>query len=705
MIHSVSFASEGPPHDKGLPLASSVLEEWGKLCLLGGADSYQGYTPRRIIDEDPEDAWAVQCYGDEHRMDENRGYHKIGLGAWRAAIFNKAMKSAVDGDTIVVHCSNFHNYPCMRQFASRMKDYVETVMSFTDLYSPPHDHVAMYCASEIFDLIDDVEFREDISHAPMGRCRLIIAKVNARTRAFSQLFEDTVKKNPLLLSPLKKTGYPRGGFHHHTAEQGIYNILAFREGLFPREWETSWMMPLRQAGIAPASGLQQVIKYAAPHLTEKEEKWRNIIKLARQSYDEGHPAVGDTETMRALSLFPQRSEPLYHACQWYRFQGKNHDSYRFYELGVVLPFYIENASTCCNPGAWEWAVELSIISYYVKEKKDFLNFLLLADKAIKRLVPDYQVENLLFNLPFYTDPLPFPKTDLQVPKITSYFNSTPCIITVPGRGIVTLVRHVDYHMQSRKLNDSILPMNGSISSTSSIKIGDGSWKQVKVIDDKLVRDPRSYYKGIEDIRLFIEPVTGSIKGLGTVYEYTKDFKGTICVLDVDLDNAVITPIRLLPRIGEAEKNHSPILGTNLFLYSWSPRICIYDINNPSLFIYESDDIPVIFKRMRGSTAGVPYPSGSSPAESYWFLTHSKSNSDPWTFFSYVVVICAKTFKLLSYSIPFFFEAEQVEFTCGFTFVNDDGIQSLLIGYSTMDQTSKTVKVPVDWIKERLIHRS
>lgn len=260
-IHVASFASEGLPYDDGLPLGRQVLDDWGRLCLNGGATSFAGYTPRDL--SGGEDAWSVTRYSDDHAMGM---YHRVGLGAWRAVILNKTIKTAADGDVVVVHCANFPKYPCMKYFASKLRPYVEAVTKFTtDLYSPPHNHIAAYCGAEVLNhLIPEAELREITAHAPMGRGRLIIAQVNEKTRRFAQIFESVLKKNPLfLLSARGKTGYPGGGYHHHTAEQAVFNVLAFREGLFPRDWKNSWMLPLRNAGRLPACGTDLVIQYGA----------------------------------------------------------------------------------------------------------------------------------------------------------------------------------------------------------------------------------------------------------------------------------------------------------------------------------------------------------------------------------------------------------------------------------------------------------
>jgi hypothetical protein len=232
-----------------------------------------------------------------------------------------------------------------------------------------------------------------------------------------------------------------------------------------------------------------------------------------------------------------------------------------------------------------------------------------------------------------------------------------------------------------------------------LRIGDTPWRLVTILDEGFKKIPDPIWKGIEDIRLFWDPATFKIRGLGTTYEYSTDNHGTIILLDVDLDTATITPMSLLPRRQDCEKNHSPILGTNLVVYGWWPAISVYDIREPGKFTHENREVPLIFNKMRGSTVGVPYPSRDTPV-SYWFITHTKSDNAPWVFTSYIVILKAETFEVQSYSLPFFFENSHIEFTTGFTFVDDDS--AMLIGYSVLDKSSAMMKLPISRVREMLI---
>ncbi len=264
VIHSVSFASEGPPHDGGLPLGESMLNSWGGMCITGGATTFRGYTPRILRAEG--DEWSVQQFSDEHRMPHNPGYHTVGLGAWRAVILRKSLERARDGEVVVVHCVNFKRQPQIVGFALNIRKYVNTVVSFTDLYSPPHEEIGNWTTNDVLSLIPDSDKREVVAHAPGGICRLIIAVATPQTRDFARLFERTIKQNPFLLSPYGAVPYPGTSFGVKKAEQSVFNVLAYREGLFPIKWRGTWIEKLL---LWPneADGLESVLRYRSSLLT------------------------------------------------------------------------------------------------------------------------------------------------------------------------------------------------------------------------------------------------------------------------------------------------------------------------------------------------------------------------------------------------------------------------------------------------------
>lgn len=258
IIRVASLASQGPPHDAGLAIGKQVLQQYGHMCINGGASEFYGYTPTDL--NTPEDSWSIKEYPAEHSMlPANPGYSSVGLGAWRAVILRKTIDLSQDGDIVVVHCSNFIKYPKFKFFAAKLRQYVEAIVKFTDVYAPMHFNNAMFAGSDTFDLIEDPAHRDLIAAAPMGQCRLIVMLVNPETRAFAQLFEKTVHENPQLLSPYNKSPYKTFPFDRQIAEQSVFNILAYREGIFPTKWKSTWIEKLQQAAHSADSGGEMIL--------------------------------------------------------------------------------------------------------------------------------------------------------------------------------------------------------------------------------------------------------------------------------------------------------------------------------------------------------------------------------------------------------------------------------------------------------------
>src|SRR4051812_46669631 len=98
IIRAAAFGIEGPPRDKGLSLGRTSIEEWGEMCIRGGANSFTSFTPLSLGEE----SWCVQEFSWDHRLIKYPQYHQYGLGAWTAVILRRTIESSNDGDVVVV---------------------------------------------------------------------------------------------------------------------------------------------------------------------------------------------------------------------------------------------------------------------------------------------------------------------------------------------------------------------------------------------------------------------------------------------------------------------------------------------------------------------------------------------------------------------------------------------------------------------------
>lgn len=144
-----------------------------------------------------------------------------------------------------------------------------------------------------------------------------------------------------------------------------------------------------------------------------------------------------------------------------------------------------------------------------------------------------------------------------------------------------------------------------------------------------------------------------------------------------------TSHELTPRFGKqfCEKNwvFVPVEGETYIIYNWFPiKLCTLHTEDNTIDIHRTiENVPGIFKYMRGSSNGVQYK------DELWFITHIVSY-EKLRHYYHVFVVFDKHMNLLRYSAPYKFDGERIEFTLGLL-VEDDRV---IIPYSTWDNTTK-----------------
>ena len=234
-----SFASEGPPCDDGLPFGY-LLDKYCQILKMGGADVVNKYTPQRIHEMGGD--WAVHHY-QNLPMRYNIGYHTTGLGAWRAFIFRDLFLQASNGDVVVLHDPNYEKYPGYLDVAQNIRTFALRCAWISEstggLYMPMHlsqYSVGTYTRSCLFDILN---IDKSVAHLPIGRMRCTIFVVSDATRALVEDFYQTCHQyraniladNCQCTTP-HKLGLEGIHFSHNTAEQSVFNLLAYRHGLF-----------------------------------------------------------------------------------------------------------------------------------------------------------------------------------------------------------------------------------------------------------------------------------------------------------------------------------------------------------------------------------------------------------------------------------------------------------------------------------------
>lgn len=240
MIHFVCFASEGPPYDEGFAIANVVFPRLEKLKKeLNFCDVMHLHTPRTIR-ELPGGAYSVQDNGIEEGIIYNFGYSRVGSGAWRAFLLKYIMENHMnDGDIFFLHDCNFIKYPAIIDVViPKMREYVNAVMKVAPkgLFAPMHLFMHGSTSKNVFEVCFDNNMQEasKFYHAPVGRARTIVCQKNDRVVEFADLFEKTCREKNEILSHFPHAGVEAspGTFSHNCYEQGVFNCLAYKTGMF-----------------------------------------------------------------------------------------------------------------------------------------------------------------------------------------------------------------------------------------------------------------------------------------------------------------------------------------------------------------------------------------------------------------------------------------------------------------------------------------
>ena len=269
-IFLYSFCSEGLPKDEGLPLLDTAVE-FQRICKdEGKVDKTFLFTPSSIPEEYK---WCVKPFPDEgFIMGGNPGYNKIGLGAWRGYLLYHALhlnSEIQEGDVLLIHDVNFKKHSEFLNLARNTKEICTRIVKMLEkedgsMFMPMHPggwNIYSFCRSCVISHMlgekdgKDFDTLTQVGSLPLGRACMTVVIVNKKTKAFSEKilgilkeYQDSILAQDCLNdSKMINRGFhfahPRTKFSHHTAEQPIFNLLAYQEKLFTKNVKNplSWI--------------------------------------------------------------------------------------------------------------------------------------------------------------------------------------------------------------------------------------------------------------------------------------------------------------------------------------------------------------------------------------------------------------------------------------------------------------------------------
>ena len=412
-----------------------------------------------------------------------------------------------------------------------------------------------------------------------------------------------------------------------------------------------------------------------------EENWYSRLELGKCYMKTGEEAEAIKTWLEAYGYHPKRAENVYEIVKHYRIKGQQQLSYIFYKLAKEIPYPSDNV-LFIHKDVYNYLLdyEFSIIAYYIDNNVDMRPIFM---KLMN--IDALNMDNLLANYKFYVKTLKQYEQkevvlnlckEVQEETKGDFKATTPSIIAY-NDGYLTNVRLVDYTLH---LNGSYSYPDGYSVNTKNIALVMD--KDFNVIDCKKF-DPgfnkECRIRGLEDIKIID---TGENIGYISTKQsdITSDYVLTMAggVYDLSGESLEYSEITS-PEKAQCEKNWALFMQDDHLrvIYKWHP-LTIYDFTKMQFGTVTRKEMPLFFKKVRGSTNGAIYK------DELWFIGHVVEHGDPRHYYHLFIVLDKDTLELRKYSYLFRFDKEKVEFSLGLV-VEDD---RLIVSHSNWDRTSK-----------------
>jgi len=445
-----------------------------------------------------------------------------------------------------------------------------------------------------------------------------------------------------------------------------------------------------------------------------EEVWYSYYNIGRC-----HVILGEMEKaicvwMEGYEYYPKRLEAIYEIVKYYREHGKNKLAYLYYTIADKsrAKWGASSEYLFLQKDIYDYKLdyEMTIIGYYANDDNYDLN------KINMKVISDPHMDegtsrNVLNNYKFYSKKIieqnkPLSKQNMEVLenatkslKITEsgeYVTSTPSI-TTRGNHLIVNVRYVNYRIDENGnyVNQDKIRTKNAI---AIIDISKSTWKNIQEFELKYDESIDNHYVGLEDVRIFNDDyIIYYNSNRGISYGNMEIEHGII-----DLTKESTVEQRCLKKVNQnsIEKNWVLIPSNNVIkthlkaIYNWSPNLIIGDIVDDQFVETHQIKVPAFFKYLRGSTNGVIIK------DEIWFMCHAVSYEDRRYYYHIIVVLDKDTYELKKYTPLFTFEGEKVEYTLGFHYL--EGEDTLFIGYSVYDKSTKYMNIPRDYLENRMI---
>uniref|UniRef100_A0A6C0HCK8 Glycosyltransferase 2-like domain-containing protein n=1 Tax=viral metagenome TaxID=1070528 RepID=A0A6C0HCK8_9ZZZZ len=425
-----------------------------------------------------------------------------------------------------------------------------------------------------------------------------------------------------------------------------------------------------------------------------QEVWYSYYRMGMSYKNLGKIELAISAWLDGYDLLPNRLENLYEIIQHYRILNKCRVANGFYKMAkdVLKIAHDKDNYLFLNNDMYTYKLEyeMTILACYLGIK----NINNEAITVFNHCNEQHLVDNLLSNMKFYKDIL---KHDANLDFCTTinhqiankervFKSSSSSIIPNPhGEGYLMNMRLVNYTIDSNgyyhDCDDYIISINKYIKFT----------RDFEIVEEKLIDSPFDdrRYIGVEDVRIFAKnadavvdaDVDADVFFMGTSLHQNGNIGISSGIYNKNMQYMEAVEVKPSFSNSDCEKNWVFVNVDNeaLVVYKWYPlHLCRLNKEKKSLdLVRKVDDLPKIFKHMRGSSSGTEFNN------EIWFITHIVSYEQPRHYY-HMFVVFDKSMKLLRYSAPFKFEGECIEYCIGLVVEKD----RIIVPYSTWDRTTK-----------------
>jgi glycosyltransferase involved in cell wall biosynthesis len=417
--------------------------------------------------------------------------------------------------------------------------------------------------------------------------------------------------------------------------------------------------------------------------------------------------------LKAFDFDKTRAENLDLLTRTFRGLGQNFKAWHYLQLGLSVAQPPANGTLFVDLNSYHknFSYEKTVLNYYVQplRRPDSLQDLIV-------YMNNYGTQPAIINLVHYVDPIPLKKIPLCFPDIDGFYPSSISLLAQDSpSSLFANVRYVNYKIGPA--GNYIVP--GKVNTRNyfvefkkdalPLTIG----QMIEMTVDAQTGYPGTtdaWVLGVEDVRIHQSIDSTSIKFIGTSLEYSncqkiRQVTGTYNSSKGLLENLVCldSPRGIPTGSLECEKNWVPFTGNNSsrFIYNWHPlRIIDASVPNCTYIISESPT-PGFFENVRGSSNFLRL----GPPDTFIGIVHVVQHLTPRKYYHMLIKLSidavTSAAKLLSYSLPFYFYQNAIEYVLGISLGKD--ADELIVAVSSNDADPSLCTIDLSSISERLIN--